>query len=386
MPRTGPKALREGAPAAIHRGAEAASIHRGAEAAAIHRGAEAASIHRGAEAASIHRGAEAASIHRGAEVASIPSVLARAAQSRLFSPHDQPLALFFDLDALDSSCRALHQALPGFQHAFAIKANPVLAMLKHLVAEHDFGLECASLSEVELALRAGARPRRVVFDSPCKSRRDLARALELGVSINCDSFEELARVDDMWPAACSQSTIGIRVNPLLGLGAIEALSVSDPTSKFGVPMTAENRQRVRELFSTRPYLVGLHAHVGSQGCSVEMLATGAKILCELAADIGPQVTHLDIGGGLPANFASEATEPVFDTYADALKRLAPALFQGKYTVVTEFGRALVAKTGWAASFVEYCKVRGKRAAPPFGGLATRPLTWCRRTRADAASP
>ena len=56
-----------------------------------------------------------------------------------------------------------------------------------------------------------------------------------------------------------------------------------------------------------------------------------------------QVTCIDIGGGLPVNFASEKIEPTFQQYADLLKSTAPELFTGEYKVLTEFGRAICAK-------------------------------------------
>jgi len=297
-------------------------------------------------------------MHRGARTNELPKALRAAHEARLLSERDSPLALFYDLDALDSSVDALFKAMP-FQHAFAIKANPVRTILERLVAR-GMGLECASITEVEMAILVNAPASRVVFDSPCKSHNDLQRALALGVHVNCDSFEELDRVAELYLRVHSTSIVGIRINPLLGLGQIEALSVSDPTSKFGVPLTAENKARVLQCFRQHAFLTSLHAHVGSQGCSPEMLADGARILTELACEVGQQVVHLDIGGGLPANFGSDETTPTFDVYAAALRKAAPSLFDARWKVTTEFGRALVAKTGWVASFVEYVKEAGGR--------------------------
>jgi diaminopimelate decarboxylase len=70
---------------------------------------------------------------------------------------------------------------------------------------------------------------------------------------------------------------------------------------------------------------------------------------------------LDIGGGLPVNFGSDADEPGFAAYADLLRAEVPGLFDGRYGLVTEFGRSLLAKNGTVLARVEYAKSAGGRA-------------------------
>jgi diaminopimelate decarboxylase len=68
--------------------------------------------------------------------------------------------------------------------------------------------------------------------------------------------------------------------------------------------------------------------------------------------------HAHTGGGLSVNFASDEAIPSFEDYAAALRTAVPELFDASQfaSVVTEFGRALVAKAGFFASRVEYVKV------------------------------
>ena len=65
---------------------------------------------------------------------------------------------------------------------------------------------------------------------------------------------------------------------------------------------------------------------------------------------------LDIGGGLPVNYGSDEVSPSFDEYAAVLRKAAPSIFENtQRTVVTEFGRALVAKSALTVSVVEYVR-------------------------------
>lgn len=129
---------------------------------------------------------------------------------------DNPSALLMDMSRIERTVSALQRALaePHFLHTMAVKACPLTAVLR-LARDSGCGAECASLGEVVLALSVGFAPHRVVFDSPCKTRAELAYCLDRGVTINADSLSELQRIDVLVRARGSTpaSRIGVRVNP-----------------------------------------------------------------------------------------------------------------------------------------------------------------------------
>lgn len=302
-----------------------------------------------------------------ARKSTLPNSTTTAAATATLFDDDEPLALVFDLDAFESTLDNLIASFKGgkwWLHTFAIKANPVFPMLKSVVAK-GMGLECASWTEVEIALSTGCAPGKVVYDSPCKTRAEVVKALKAGVHINADNFEEVERVLEALLASPSKSVVGVRVNPLLGDGSIKELSVSNVYSKFGIPLTSENRARLIELFRAHPaHFRCLHAHVGSQGCSLEMLARGVEILVRLREEIEAGqsaivVDRIDIGGGLSTNFDSDEVVPTFREYYEEIVRRVPSIEKLQreegVTFITEFGRSVVAKAGCAVSNVEYVK-------------------------------
>ncbi|MBU8827943.1 diaminopimelate decarboxylase [Mycolicibacterium goodii] len=278
-----------------------------------------------------------------------------------------PLCGVLDLDTLDELMWSLKTVYPAdlpAVHTIAAKAitlRPVLARF----AEAGIGCEVASPGELELALAAGFPADRIVFDSPAKTMPEITRALELGVSFNVDNFEELARVDQaVARIGRTRSVIGVRLNPQTGAGAIDAMSTATSTSKFGIGL-ADHRDEIIDAFSVRPWLTQLHVHSGSQGMSVEHAAHGVRLTAEVAADINAragfeQIQRIDVGGGLPVNFQSDRITPTFADHRAALEAAVPRLFDGTYTLVTEFGRALTAKAGTVVARVEYTKVTGGR--------------------------
>ena len=267
--------------------------------------------------------------------------------------------VFYDLAFLETRLRSLAAAFPpSTLHAVAVKANPSVEILKRTRAA-GHGAEVASIGELELALAAGFPIESLVFDSPVKTREELDRALRLGIWINANTLDELGRIADLHASLHSASRVGIRVNPELGKGAIEATSVAVQGSKFGVPL-GRSRAAILEAFSRHPCLTGIHVHIGSQGMSRSQLLedVGAAYDLFVEANRSAGATVFNIGGGLPAKYRDQDTPPPFEDYATALRGRCPRLFEPGVALVTEFGRSLHANCGWVASKIEYAVDNG----------------------------
>ncbi|MGW5402618.1 diaminopimelate decarboxylase [Streptomyces sp. NPDC003952] len=296
----------------------------------------------------------------------------RAAVEQGLIGEDTPLLCLLDTAGIRASAAALTGAFaralaPGTPvlHAFAVKAAPLVPVLR-LLAEAGLGCEVASPGELALARAAGIAPERIVLDSPAKTAAELREALALGVAVNADNRQELERLDTLVARAATTSPIGVRINPQTGAGSIDALSTATATSKFGIALRDPGaREWLVRAYLDRPWLTRLHTHSGSQGVPLPLIAEGVRELYALAEEINTaagrrQVDTLDIGGGLPVNFASDTVTPTHAEYVDALRQAVPGLFSGTYGLVTEFGRSLTAKHGLVLTRVEYTKTTGGR--------------------------
>ncbi|MDO0927378.1 diaminopimelate decarboxylase [Streptomyces sp. TG1A-8] len=294
-----------------------------------------------------------------------------AVEQGLLGP-DTAVVGLLDVTGIRGSAAALKEAFdavvaPGTPvlHAFAVKAAPLVPVLGLLHAE-GIGAEVASAGELALARAAGVPPARTVLDSPAKTPAELREALALGIAVNADNPQELDRLDALVRAAPTGSPLGLRVNPQVGGGTIGATSTATRTSKFGVALRDEGaREWVVRAFLDRPWLTRLHTHTGSQGVPLSLMARGVARTYALAEEVNAragrrQIDTLDLGGGLPVNFASEATTPTYAQYARLLAGEVPGLFDGRYGLVTEFGRSLLAKNGTVVARVEYTKSAGGR--------------------------
>ncbi|MFF1305267.1 diaminopimelate decarboxylase [Streptomyces sp. NPDC058307] len=294
-----------------------------------------------------------------------------AVEQGLLGP-DSPIVGLLDVTGIRESAAELRAAFdevtaPGTPvlHAFAVKATPLVPVLR-LLREEGIGAEVASPGELALVRAAGLSPAQTVLDSPAKTPAELREALALGIAVNADNPQELDRIDGLVRSAVSRSPLGIRVNPQVGGGSIGATSTATATSKFGVALRDEGaREWVVRAYLDRPWLSRLHAHTGSQGIPLSLMTEGVAQTYALAEEINrrigrPQIDTIDIGGGLPVNFASDVTTPTYTQYTRTLREAVPGLFDGRYGLVTEFGRSLLAKHGTIVARVEYAKSAGGR--------------------------
>ncbi len=259
---------------------------------------------------------------------------------------DHDSAIVVDLQALEVRWKELADAFPsGTLHAVAVKANPLLEVLRLLVGL-GAGLEVASGGELALALAADCPTARIVYDSPAKTARELSHALHLGVRINANSWAELERIEALLASQSSRSQIGLRLNPVIaGSERESATMVATAGSKFGLLAP-----QVEAALARFPFLSGLHVHVGSQVATREDLVLGVRRALELAQKF-PQIRWLDIGGGLPSRYRSEDPGLSPKDYAETLLSDLPGLAQ--YDLITEVGRALHSGCGWAVTRTEY---------------------------------
>lgn len=290
------------------------------------------------------------------QIAKILSVAIK--KNGLISQSDSAV-IFYDLSLICKKIDELKKYFPpNTLHTAAIKANPLFNILR-FIRKSGIGAEAASFPELYLAQKAGFASNKIVFDSPIKTNEELEYALKSNVQINADSLVELVRIAKLKSRINSSGTIGVRINPQVGIGKIKMTSVSGEYSKFGVPIK-EYRKELLDFFVKHSWLAGVHLHIGSQGCDIEMLVDGCKIVYDFVLDVNTQLKQnqinlFDLGGGMPVAYGRNDIAPSMKMYVDQLKRNCPKLFTNDFKLITEFGRWIFANAGWAVSKVEYVK-------------------------------
>ncbi len=285
-------------------------------------------------------------------------IFKKAVKEGIFLPGTDTAAVFYNLDQLSKKLETITAAFPeNSSHYIAIKANPLVEILRY-IKNNNFGLEAASEGEIALAKAAGASPGQILFDSPAKTIQEIEAATKEGIHINADSLDELARMDTFLHKATANCSAGLRINPQVGQGNIAATSLAAEYSKFGVPLKSK-RKDIIAAFMKYPWLNGLHYHIGSQGCEMQLLVEGLNITLELIQDIEEQTSRklhfLDIGGGLPVSYHHNQQAPNMIEYGNEVKKLLHRHKKEYLHLLTEFGRFAHANSGFIVSKVEYVK-------------------------------
>ncbi|MGM0407779.1 MAG: diaminopimelate decarboxylase, partial [Bacteroidota bacterium] len=279
----------------------------------------------------------------------------------LINPDIDTTVIFYDFNVLQSKVDDLHHAFPpNTVHTSAIKASPLIKVLEK-VKQLNLGAEVASEGELFLAQKAGFNNHQIIFDSPAKTNSELEFALKNHIHINADSLMELCRIAELKNLIKSQSLVGLRINPQVGTGKIAATSLAGEYSKFGVPIK-HYRDEIIDYFKMYDWLNGIHMHIGSQGCEMQLLLNGIEKGLHLINDINKALQHenraisfFDIGGGLPVSYHHNQEPPDIKVYGKEIKKLLKKYKLEKLNLITEFGRYLHVNSGYILTKVEYTK-------------------------------
>lgn len=248
--------------------------------------------------------------------------------------------------------------------AFAVKANPNVAVLR-LLAREGLGADVVSEGEMRRALAAGVPPSRIVFSGVGKTDSELAAALAEGIyQINVESESELRRLSAVATGLGRKATIALRVNPDVDAGTLPKISTGKAENKFGIPLP-----RIPDLYAEAARLpgirpVGIAAHIGSQLLSLDPLEAAYARLGALLGALrgrGLAVERVDLGGGLgiPYDPALPAP-PAPDAYGAMVARVTAGwqvrlLFEPGRLIAGNAGlllaRVVTVKQGAARRFV-----------------------------------
>ncbi len=244
--------------------------------------------------------------------------------------------LVVDLDVVRDNFQSFRKALPDSAIFYAVKANPAPEILR-LLANLGSNFDCASVAEIEMALKAGATANRVSYGNTIKKERDIARAHALGVSMFAvDSHEEVEKIARAAPGArvfCRVLTDGE--------GAEWPLS-----RKFGcVPQMAVDVL----VYAHQLGLVshGVSFHVGSQMTKLDAwdsaLADAKRVFDKLAQQ-GIFLKMVNMGGGFPTRYLKDI--PTAQAYGQSIFASLRKHFGNQLPeTIIEPGRGMVGNAG-----------------------------------------
>jgi diaminopimelate decarboxylase len=154
------------------------------------------------------------------------------------------------------------------------------------------GVDCVSINEVKLALRAGVSPHKIIFTPNSVALEEYLEATELNVNINIDNLNLL---ESFGLHFGSSYPVIIRLNPHIMAGGNIKISTGHIDSKFGISVEQID-QIITIKEKTGVQVKGLHLHTGSEIKDVEVFAKGLDLILGLTPHF-PEMSIVDLGGG-----------------------------------------------------------------------------------------
>lgn len=208
--------------------------------------------------------------------------------------------------------------------AFAIKANPNLAVLK-VLAREGYGADVVSGGEMNRALAAGVSPKDVVFSGVGKTADEIIAALNNSIGqFNIESEEEGRELAALAETQGKLADAVLRINPDVDAQTNAKISTGKADNKFGIGL--HQAQAIYARLSALPGLNmrGIALHIGSQLLNLDPLEVAfnkiGKLISELRA-AGYSISHVDLGGGLGVRYKAEDNPPHPDDYGAMVGRV-----------------------------------------------------------------
>lgn len=199
----------------------------------------------------------------------------------------------YDADKIKSQFDKLKSAFDGVKVRikYAGKSLSNVSILK-LLRSYGSELDCVSIQEVEMGLKAGFTPDQILYTPNCVSFEEVKEAVELGVMINLDNISLLEQFGNEYHDTVP---VCIRLNPHIMAGGNKKISTGHADSKFGISIY--QMAHIEKVVSTYNLKVtGLHMHTGSDILDAEVFLRGAEILFDAAKHFA-DLQFIDFGSG-----------------------------------------------------------------------------------------
>ena len=147
---------------------------------------------------------------------------------------------------------------------FSVKSNSNLTLLREL-KKIGSGADVVSMGELLKAIKAGIKPKRIVFSGVGKTEAEIKIAIKKKILlINVESESEAILINKISKKLSKRTSIGIRLNPNISGKTHKKISTSGKNEKFGLLYNdfINLCKKIKKMKNLK--LEGLSVHIGSQ--------------------------------------------------------------------------------------------------------------------------
>lgn len=245
---------------------------------------------------------------------------------------------------------------------YACKALANINILK-LIKSIGGNLDCVSINEVKMGLKAGFTPEQVLFTPNCVDLNEIIEAKNLGVNLNIDNISILEQFGNRFGGSYP---VCIRINPHIEAGGNYKISTGHIDSKFGISIH-QLRHIERIVKTMKIHVRGLHMHTGSEIKDIQVFLEGLEIMLNVARHF-KELDFIDLGSGFKVPYKDDEPETDVRELGQKLN-IAVKEFEEEYgrplEIWFEPGKYLVSEAGY---FIVKTNVVKQTTATVFAGV------------------
>ena len=235
---------------------------------------------------------------------------------------------------------------------FAVKANSNINILRE-IKKLNLGADVVSVGELILAIKAGIKPKKIVFSGVGKTKAELKYAIDKKILlINSESKSEILEIEKIAKSKKRVVNIGIRLNPNTDAKTLSQISTGKKENKFGV-----NEKIFLHLVdyvknSKNLNLKCLSVHIGSQILNEKPFQKMLSVVDKTIKKTNYNFEYVDLGGGMGIDYEHNNKKLNLQKYHQSIKKF---LVNKNSKIIFEPGRSIVGNTSVLISKVIYIK-------------------------------
>ncbi|MBD1137207.1 diaminopimelate decarboxylase [Pelagibacterales bacterium SAG-MED43] len=235
---------------------------------------------------------------------------------------------------------------------YAVKANSNLGILKE-IRKNNLGADVVSGGELTKVLKAGIKPKKIVFSGVGKTSEEIEYAIKRNILlINAESKSEILEIEKIAKRKKKIVNVGIRLNPNTDAKTLSQISTGKKENKFGV-----NQKIFLHLVKTvkkskNLNLKCLSVHIGSQILSYKPYQSMLRVVNKIIKKSNYNFEYIDLGGGMGIDYDHNKSKLDLKKYS---KNIEKFLKTNNCKIIFEPGRSIMGNSAVLITKVIYIK-------------------------------
>ena len=240
---------------------------------------------------------------------------------------------------------------------FAIKSNTNVNLIRE-IGKFGLGADVVSVGELMMALKAGIKPKKIVFSGVGKTSNEINYAINKEILlINAESKSEISEIERIAKSKKKIVNIGIRLNPNTDAKTLKQISTGKKENKFGVDEKTFFDLVSYSKISKHINLKCLSVHIGSQILDHKPYEKMLNVVNKIVKKCDYKFEFIDLGGGMGISYEKNNKKLNYQKYNTAIKKF---LKNHNSKIIFEPGRSIVGNMGSLISKIIYIKENDKK--------------------------